>query len=162
MNHVSSTKEQAQNPERIHNGTAVNKQKQRNFKRWILHTLQEFQRNSRQRRRLVIKTQGKILFLNHDEINWIEAQGNYVELHTQSGTYVSRISISSLEAMLDPSEFIRIHRSLIVNLFQIRELKPHTGGEYHIVLSGGTELTMSRTYRHKLRQITGLSANLES
>lgn len=142
--------------------SAPNKRKKRSFKHWILYTLEEFRRNSPHRRRLAIKTQGKILFLRQEEVYWVEAHGNYVQLNTNEKSYVSRISISTLETMLDPDEFVRIHRSIIVNLYQIRELKPHAGGEYRIVLSNGVELTMSRSYRHKLRQITGLSAHIET
>ena len=164
LRNVPLSKEPTADSGRLNNKamSGVSGQKKRSFKRWILYTLEEFRKNPSHRRRLAIKTQGKILFLNQEEIEWIEAHGNYVEIHTRDGNYVSRLSISSLENMLNKSEFIRIHRSIIVNLFQIRELRPHTGGEYHLLLTSGTELTMSRSYRHKLRQITGLSSNLNA
>jgi two-component system, LytTR family, response regulator len=157
-------KEQITDPERIPNrpNSIVSKHKAHSLKQWIVSTLEELRKNSPHRKRLAIKTQGKILFLNQEEIHWIEAHGNYVELNTIGGNFISRISISTLETMLDPAEFVRIHRSIIVNLFQIRELKPHAGGECRVVLANGKELTMSRSYRHKLRQITGLSAEIET
>jgi two-component system LytT family response regulator len=107
--------------------------------------------------RLVVKTGGRVFFLNTDEIDWIEAEGNYVSIHTGKKAYLLRETISSLEAQLDPKDFIRIHRSAIANINRIKELQPWSHGEYHVILQDGTQLTLSRSYREKLQSALGNS-----
>lgn len=103
--------------------------------------------------RLVIKAHGRVLFLSTDEIDWIEAQGNYVCLHCRKETHLLRETISGLEAQLDPKKFARIHRSQIVNLDRIKELHPWSHGEYRVLLKDGTELTLSRNYREQFHNL---------
>jgi two-component system LytT family response regulator len=100
--------------------------------------------------RIAIRSTGKIEFVSCDDIDWIEAAGSYVEIHTPSRTYLLRGTMTSLEQQLDPCRFIRVHRSAIVNTGRIRELKPHRRGEYFITLNDGTRLKLSRGNRHKL------------
>ena len=107
--------------------------------------------------RLVIKANGRVLFLNVDEIDWIEAQGNYVCLHSKKESYLLRETISGLEAQLDPKKFARIHRSTIVQLNRIKELHPWTHGEYRVLLKDSTELTLSRSYRDHFQSLLGQS-----
>jgi two-component system LytT family response regulator len=107
--------------------------------------------------RLVVKTGGRVFFLNTDEIDWIEAEGNYVSIHTGKKAYLLRETISSLEAQLDPKDFVRIHRSAIANINRIKELQPWSHGEYHVILNDGTQLTLSRSYREKLQSALGNS-----
>jgi two-component system LytT family response regulator len=91
-------------------------------------------------------------------VDWIEAEGNYVNIHTAAKkSYLLRETISSLEAQLDPKDFVRIHRSAIVNINRIKELQPWSHGEYHILLHDGTRLTLSRSYREKLQSALGNS-----
>jgi two-component system LytT family response regulator len=121
----------------------------------ILSLLKQIEADSKHLERLVVKTGGRVFFLLTSEIDWIEAEGNYVNVHTAQKSHLLRESISNLEAQLDPREFIRIHRSTIVNLRRIKELQPWSHGEYHVILHDGTELTLSRNYRDNLQNVLG-------
>ena len=105
--------------------------------------------------RLVIKSAGRIVFLRVEEIDWIEAADNYVRVHTGKESHLIRETLQSLEKRLDSRKFIRIHRSFLVNLDRIRELKPIFHGDYAVKLADGTELTLSRNYREKLLEPLG-------
>ena len=107
--------------------------------------------------RLMIKDGGRVLFLRVEEIDWIEAAGVYVQVHTAGKTWLHRISLSELEAKLDARQFLRIHRSTIVNLSRIRELRPHSHGDFLVALRDGTELKLSRSYRQKVEANLGQS-----
>jgi two-component system LytT family response regulator len=121
----------------------------------ILALLEQMSETPRYHERLVIKTSGRVFFLNTSEIDWIEAEGNYVSIHTGKKTHLLRETISGLESQLDPREFVRIHRSAIVNISRIKELQPWSHGEYHVILQDGTRLTLSRSYREKLQSALG-------
>jgi two-component system LytT family response regulator len=116
----------------------------------ILALLEAQKAQTPYRERLVIKQQGRVFFLKTDEIDWIEAEGNYVKLHVKQAAHLLRETLSHLEAQLDPHRFVRIHRSQLVNLDRIRELQPWSHGEYRVLLHDGTELTLSRNYRDRL------------
>jgi two-component system, LytTR family, response regulator len=103
--------------------------------------------------RLVIKSGGRIYFLNVEEVDWIEAADNYVDLHVGRESHLLRETISGLAARLDPARFLRIRHSTIVNIERVKELRPLFRGEYLIVLRDGTELTSSRRYRKNLDAI---------
>jgi two-component system, LytTR family, response regulator len=105
--------------------------------------------------RFVIKSGGRVFFLRADDIEWIEAAGNYVKLHVGAETHVFRETMNSLEARLNPSVFFRIHRSHIVNIERVRELQPWFNGEYVVFLTSGARLTLSRGYREKLHDRIG-------
>lgn len=117
--------------------------------------LEMFQQVNGDRRveRIVIKSGGRIIFLRTDEVDWIEAAGNYVELHVGRESHLLRETLTAFEEKLAPSMFVRIHRSAIVNVERIRELKPNLGGDYEVVLRDGTQLTLSRNYRNRLQQL---------
>jgi two-component system LytT family response regulator len=106
---------------------------------------------------LMIKDGGRVLFLRVEEIDWIEAAGVYVQIHTAGKTWLHRISLGELEAKLDARRFLRIHRSTIVNLHRIRELRPHSHGDFLVALHDGTELKLSRSYRQKVEASLGQS-----
>lgn len=106
---------------------------------------------------LIIKNGGRVIFLQVEEIDWIEAAGVYVELHAGKKTLLHRISLGELEAKLDARRFIRIHRSAIVNLQKIKELHPHSHGDFLVVMHDGTELKLSRSYRQKVEASLGQS-----
>jgi two-component system LytT family response regulator len=106
-------------------------------------------------RRLVIKTGGRIVFLNFDEVDWMEAAANYVRLNVGKQSYLLREGIGHIAERLDPTQFIRIHRSVIVNVQKIKELQPVNSGEYIVVLKDGKELSCSRGYRAGLQQFIG-------
>jgi two-component system LytT family response regulator len=105
--------------------------------------------------RILVKTAGRIYFVRTDEIDWIEAQGNYVLLHSGKQSHLIRETIGSLEADLDPQIFLRIHRSAIVNIERIQELHQLFHGDYRVLLRDGTQLTLSRRYREKARERLG-------
>ena len=105
--------------------------------------------------RLVVKSGGRLFFLRTDEIDWIEAAGNYARLHVGSDTHLLRETMTSLEGRLDPEKFFRIHRSRIVNMERIQELQPWFNGEYVVLLRNGTKVTLSRGYREKLQERLG-------
>ena len=104
--------------------------------------------------RLVVKSRGRIFFLDPEEIDWMEASANYVCVHMRNGaSYEMREAISRLAERLDPSRFARIHRSYIVNVSKIREAVPCNSGEYMIVLKDGKELSCSRTYQSAIQSL---------
>lgn len=105
--------------------------------------------------RLIIKAEGRIFFLKTEEIEWIEAEGNYVCLHVKQQKHLFREAISNLEKQLDPRQFQRIQRSAIVNLDFIRELHPWSRGDYKVILRDGTELKLSHRYKSNLDRHLG-------
>jgi len=119
----------------------------------ILDLLATTKVESRQIRRLVIRTSGRVVFLDLNEIDWIEAAANYVRLHSGKDSYLLREGIGHLAAKLDPDRFVRIHRSSIVNVSRIRELQPCESGEYIAVLRNGKELSCSRGCRPQLLRL---------
>ncbi len=121
----------------------------------ILALLEEMKAGNKYLERLVIKASGRIYFLETAEIDWIEAEGNYVSVHSAKKSHLLRETISSLESQLDPKKFLRIHRSSIVRIDRIQELQPWFHGEYRIILQNGTQLTLSRNYRDKLQEALG-------
>ncbi len=105
--------------------------------------------------RLVVKSSGRVYFLKTDEIDWVEAAGNYVRLHVSKDSHLMRETMNGIEVRLDTRSFMRIHRSTIVNLERIKELQPWFHGDYVVLLRDGTRLTLSRGYRDKLQQVLG-------
>ncbi len=101
--------------------------------------------------RLVVKGAGRIVLVPVPDIRWIEAAGNYVQLHTAESTVLYRQALTHLEKRLDPHQFLRIHRSLIVNSEQIREIEPTAKGDFAVLLHDGTRLHGSRRQRHALQ-----------
>lgn len=121
----------------------------------LIALLEQLHEPPRYCERLVVKSGGRVFFLNTEEIDWIEAEGNYVSIHAGSKSHLLRETLTSLESQLDPREFIRVNRSAIVNINRIKELQPWSHGEFHILLDDGTQLTLSRNYREKLQAALG-------
>ena len=107
--------------------------------------------------RLVVKTGGRVFFINVEEIDWIEAADYYVRLHVGDKAHLLRETMSNLERRLDPQHFLRIHRSTIVHLECIATLEPYYHGDYLVLLRDGTELKMSRRHRQKVEAALGQS-----
>lgn len=105
--------------------------------------------------RLAVKSSGRVVLLRHEEIDWIEAADNYVNLHVGKESHLLRETMNSLEQRLPANRFLRISRSTIVNLDRVRELQPLFHGEYSVILRDGTRLTLSRGYRDKLGLLMG-------
>jgi two-component system, LytTR family, response regulator len=102
--------------------------------------------------RIVIKENARIFFIKTNEIDWIEAKGNYAMVHAGKKAHLIREAMTSLEHQLDRHKFFRIHRSTIVNIDRIRELQSLFHGDYRITLKDGTRLLMSRRFRDKLKE----------
>jgi two-component system LytT family response regulator len=125
----------------------------REMTRRILDLLADRRAESRVANRLVIKAAGRVVFLDLEEIDWVEAAANYVKLHVGKESYLLREAIGHISQRLDPDLFLRVHRSTIVNVRRIKELQPCNSGEYILVLKDGKELSCSRGYRTGLHQL---------
>ena len=123
--------------------------------RRLLAMVKDMRRDQPRSDRLVVKSGGRLFFLRTDEIDWVEASGNYVRLHVGGASHLLRETMSAMEARLGPEKFFRIHRSSIVNIDRIQELQPWLNGEYAVLLRTGARLTLSRGYREKLQETLG-------
>jgi two-component system LytT family response regulator len=123
--------------------------------RRLLALVKDLRRDQPRSDRLVVKSGGRLFFLRADEIDWVEAAGNYVRLHVGNSSHLLRETMTSIESRLDPEKFFRIHRCRIVNMDRIQELQPWLNGEYAVVLRTGERLTLSRGYREKLQERLG-------
>jgi len=121
----------------------------------LIHLLKEFRQRNQEPARFAIKTPGRLYFVRQEDIDWMEAADNYVNLHVGADTHLIRETMNALEQRLDSHRFLRIHRSTIVNADRIKELRPWFHGEYIVLLKDGTELTLSRTYREKILSLLG-------
>ena len=95
----------------------------------------------------------RLYFVRADDVEWVDAEGNYVRLHAGGATHLVRDTLSGVEARLDPERFVRVHRSAIVNVDRIASLEPYFHGEYVVTMRDGTKLTSSRTYSARLRAL---------
>ncbi len=105
------------------------------------------------RDRILLKTGGEIYFLKSEEIDWIEAEGDYMKFHAAGRVHQLRETMGRLEERLDPRRFLRIHRSTIVNIDRVKKLSPDFAGEYAVVLQDGTKLRLSRGYHGRLQEL---------
>jgi two-component system LytT family response regulator len=109
--------------------------------------LQEVRREAQDYGRIIVKVRLQNFFLRSSLFEWIEAQGDYVMVHASKANYLVRETMVTITERLDPSRFVRIHRSAIINLDFVQELRPLWGGDYRVLLRDGTQLTLSRNYR---------------
>lgn len=105
-------------------------------------------------KRVFVKDGDRLLHVQMDDVDTIEALGNYVKLRTRTRTFVLRGSLSALESRLDPAVFIRTHRSHIVNVHRVRELVAVSHGDYSVVLRDGATVPLSRMYRGRLETLS--------
>jgi two-component system LytT family response regulator len=105
--------------------------------------------------RIPVKTRGRVMIVNVPEIDWVEADGDYVSVHVGAKSWLLRDTIAAAEERLALSGFVRIHRSTLVNIYRVRELLPLSKGEFTVVLRDGTELKLSRNYRFALERLLG-------
>jgi two-component system, LytTR family, response regulator len=115
--------------------------------------LEDLSPGSKKRDRLVFKENGRIIFVRPETVDWIEADGNYVRLHAADATHYVRETLASLESQLPVNKFMRISRSIIVNLDHVKELQPLFYGDYAVILQNGSRLNMTRSYRDRLESI---------
>jgi two-component system LytT family response regulator len=106
--------------------------------------------------RIPIKESGRVFFIGVDEIDWIGACGNYIEIHAGREKHLLRETMEGIEGKLNPNEFLRIRRSTLVRIERIKELHPLFNGEFAVILRDGTELSSSRRYRKNLEAILKL------
>jgi two-component system LytT family response regulator len=125
------------------------------FQQQVLALLEDMKIKPQSLNRLAVKSGGRIFFLRADEIDWIEAEGNYVRLHVGKESYLLRETIGSMEEQLNRRKFLRIHRSTIVNIDRVQELQPWFHGEFRVILRNGQALMLSRTHREKLQELLG-------
>jgi len=101
--------------------------------------------------RLAIKDGSSITFVPIKDIDWVDAAGDYMCVHVAGATHIMRTTMKELESKLDPSIFQRVHRSTIVNLRRVEKVSSHINGEFHLTLSCGSSLKMSRSYKEKVK-----------
>jgi two-component system LytT family response regulator len=110
----------------------------------------------RQAPRIAFKAKGRILLLDLADILAVQAEGNYVSLRHRPNAYLVHESLSSMAEKLKPHGFIRIHRSVLVNILAVEEIQPLPTGEYRLRVKGGKEYLVTRTYKHNLRDLAQL------
>ena len=103
--------------------------------------------------RLLLRSGGRVIFIEPQTVDWIEASDNYVVFHVGADAHTVRMTMKVLESTLDPQQFVRIHRSLIVNIEKVRELRPLPHGDYTVVLHNATTLTLTRSYRDRVQKL---------
>jgi two-component system LytT family response regulator len=128
--------------------------------RRILTLLEELNARERVRGRdrLVVRSPERSFFLRSETVDWVEAAGKFVHLHVGRSVHALRESMGELEQELDPARFLRISRSVIVNIDRIQEIQPWFQGDYVLILTDGTRLTSTRGYRDNMRRLLGRSA----
>lgn len=120
-----------------------------------LRTLVEAARPAEHMDRFLVKRGSRFVFVRVEDVRWLEAADNYVNVHTAAGAEMLRSTLSSLEARLDPRRFVRVHRGAIINIDHLQTMEPWGQGEYLLTLAGGAQITSSRTYRARIRQALG-------
>lgn len=100
--------------------------------------------------RLLVRTGERLVLVRLEDVDWIEGAGNYVELHADDAVYRHRATLRGLASRLEPRGFARIHRSILVNLDRVAELRPNDSGGGDVILRDGTALALSRRYRKRL------------
>lgn len=121
----------------------------------LMQLLNELSKKKEYIERIPVPLKGRFLFLNTRDLDWIEAEGNYLRLHSNGTSHLLRGNMSDMERKLDPARFMRIHRSTIVNLQRIREVQPWFHGHHRVILTNGQELKLSRYQKDKLRRLLG-------
>ncbi|HSY14022.1 MAG TPA: LytTR family DNA-binding domain-containing protein [Verrucomicrobiae bacterium] len=125
------------------------------FQQRVLNMLGDLDSRQHGPQRIVIKADGEIVCLKPNEIDWAESAGNYVCLHVGPNTHILRETITSLESRLGERQFLRVHRSTLVNVDRIKTLRPSLYGDYAILLRDGTKLTLSRGFRETVLKRLG-------
>lgn len=121
----------------------------------LLDAIRELRNRQPYRDRLLVKVRDRAFFVRVKDIDWIEAAGNYVRVHVGTSSYLLRETMTNLARLLDPTRLLRIHRSTMVNLDRVVELRPWARGDYHVHLEDGTTVLLSRSYRNRVREHWG-------
>jgi two-component system, LytTR family, response regulator len=123
--------------------------------RQLAELLQQLDRKEERLERIPVPCKGRFVFVNVRDLDWIEAEGNYLRLHSNGTSHLIRGSMNEMEARLDRAKFMRIHRSTIINLQRIREVQPWFRGHHRVIMHNGQELKLSRYQKDKLRLLLG-------
>jgi two-component system LytT family response regulator len=122
----------------------------------VTELLKNVEKPPRYLERLLIKQNGRIVFLKTDDIYWLKADDKYVHIHFgKNNRHLVRQTLAALKSQLDPQRFAQIHRSAIINVERIKELQPMFGGEHSIVMEDDSELTLSRNFKNELFELLG-------
>jgi two-component system LytT family response regulator len=121
----------------------------------LIQALASIQKQQQYQDRVAVPINGRILLLETKNIDWIEADRNLVLLHLGERVYELRSTLSDIEARLDPKQFVRIHRSTLVNIHQVKEIHPWFNGHHKVILKSGNELRMSRYMEENAKLILG-------
>lgn len=113
----------------------------------IARLLEDWQNQNSRWERFAVREAGRVIFLRYEEVDWIEAEGNYLRLHVGKGSHLLRETLVALETRLAAKKFLRVHRSALVNLEKVREWQPMFNGDSVLILEGGARLPLSRVYR---------------
>lgn len=106
-------------------------------------------------RRLAVKSGGAVVFLRIDEVDYFETAGNYVRIHVKSASFLQREALARLEEQLDPGQFVRVNRSVVLNIDRVTRLLPTFDGDHVVELRDGTRLTLLAKYRQRMQQVAG-------
>jgi two-component system LytT family response regulator len=126
-----------------------------NFDQRFRALIEDIKAPPRHLKRLTIRQTGRTILLPADEIDWVETYGNYLKLHAGRESHLIRGTMQQLEAKLDPEKFVRVHRSVIVNIEKVKEIHPRSNGDQDLVLHDGSQLMLSRNYRDKFLSLLG-------
>lgn len=140
-------------PERLHRALARAMERARQRKPRELEERLARILDSARPRRLVVRSAGRIQFVDVDTIDWITAEDNYVRIHAGGKTYLMRETVTGIEQRLDPQEFLRIRRSTIVRISRIQEVRTLLNGTFEILLADGTRVTSARRFREAIEKL---------
>lgn len=148
--------------ERLHEAVeraraAIDQSASKDLRTTLRALLDDIQKERQYPEWLLIKKEDRSVFLRVEDIDWIESARNNVRLHVGKDVYVYHETTSGIEARLDPKHFFRIHRSTIVHIERIRDMHPWFNGDYAVTLKDGTRLTLSSTYRERLKDFRRLA-----
>lgn len=115
--------------------------------------LEDMEKQRTRKTRIPIKTDGRVMLLPVEEIDWVESSDNYVKIHANKAVYTVRQTLQNMEQSLSPADFVRVHRGSLVNVSRIREIQPWFNGEYVVLLRDGTQVKTSRGYRGRLEAL---------
>ena len=107
---------------------------------------------------LLLRDGGRMLCIRVEEIEWVEAAGNYVEIHMGRRSHLVRHTVKAMEEKLDPDRFLRVRPSAIVNVDQVESLEVRSGGDYLLTLRDGTQIPSSRSFRERVERVFGKPA----
>lgn len=119
----------------------------------VLKLISDLDRKERYLNKFVVKSSGTYAFIPIEEVNYIEAEGNYINIRTRGGSFLVRDTISRTIERMDPEVFVRIHRSVIVNVNKIKQMQTHFNGEYIIILNDNSKLRSGRNYKDAVERL---------